>query len=1260
MSFSLSSLFRQRWVRLIACAVAGLAALWLLAWLLVPWLVHTQVEHRGTERLGRQVTVGQVVFRPWSLELDLQDVAVASADGASQQLQVSHIYIDAALLSLWKWAPVIDALQVECLRLKVTRYANGALDVDDVLARLAARPPAPQESQPARFAFYNLALHDGAVQFDDQTVGRVHTLQRGELALPFVSNLPAYRDVKVSPKVAFELNGTAFESDALSTPFTDDRKTAARLQMAGLDVTAFAGYLQPLVPARIKSGTLSADMRLEFEQAAGPQVKLSGHLQMDGVALTDRRDHDWLGFESLKLVLRDVRPLQKEAHFDDLQVTGLRGHVRRTSSGRLELLDGGADARAEAASAGAKVPASGPATSSAPARTESPGWTVSLRQADIHAGSLDWTDAATGAEPARIALRHLRVHGSDMAWPLQRPLRFAGAAQVAGGGSDAEAAAGQLAISGEAGARHATVAVSLRRLSADWAAPYLKDFLQPRLQGRLDADLGLAWNGSAFVAKVARVALEDVALSCAAPPASCTSLGDAGVAPAVPGQARLADVRRLELTNVLVHPQQRTLHVGRLALDQPRAVVARGADGRWMFQDWAARNAPATSADGAAGRNASGAPPWDVQVQDLSVDAAAVGFRDLSQGRPVALNLSALQVRARDVQPLAAQAPASPLSVSAQVASGRFEPGRLRYEGNLALQPLSAEGRLEATRLPLHAFEPYFGDRVNVAVARAEASFQGVVRHQSAPGGSSTWVRGDGSLDDVRVRSKLAGTSAPRDPDARGSSARGEELLQWKALHLRGLDVADVAGQPLAVQVAETSLNDFFARIVVQEDGRINLQDMVKPARASTQADPATPGTGGGAVPAAGGVVAQRGAAVVRVGPVALAGGTVRFTDRFVKPSYSADLTELTGRLGAFSSEAAQDGAAPQMADLELRGRAEGTASLEVAGQLNPLAKPLALDIKGRVRDLELPPLSPYSVKYAGHGIERGKLSMDVTYRVLPDGQLTASNKLVLHQLAFGEPVQGAPASLPVRLAVALLADRNGVIDVDLPITGSLNDPEFRLSSVLLRVIGNLVMKAVTAPFSLLAGAFSGSGELSTVDFDPGSAALTAEARQKLDLLAQSLADRPALQLTVAGEARLDVEADAWKKAQLQARLQAAKRRAALRSGQPPIAQDAAVTSAEYPELLGELYRRADIDKPRNLVGMAKTLPVQEMEALLLADMSVPDSAMRELAVARSVAVRDYLAQRQVPLERLFVGAARTSPPADGWAPRAELHLATR
>ena len=241
----------------------------------------------------------------------------------------------------------------------------------------------------------------------------------------------------------------------------------------------------------------------------------------------------------------------------------------------------------------------------------------------------------------------------------------------------------------------------------------------------------------------------------------------------------------------------------------------------------------------------------------------------------------------------------------------------------------------------------------------------------------------------------------------------------------------------------------------------------------------------------------------------------MHFTDRFIKPNYSANLTELTGRLGAFSSQAS-DGQV-QLADLDLRGRVEGSATLEVQGKVNPLAKPLALDIKGRVRDLELAPLSPYAVRYAGYGIERGKLSVDIAYLVQPDGMLTASNNIVLNQLKFGDKVPDATASLPVKLAVALLADRNGVIDINLPISGSLNDPQFSLGSVILKVIVNLITKAITAPFTLLASAFGGSGgeELGTVPFASGSAVLSAQAIAGLDKVAKVLTDRPVLIMTV-------------------------------------------------------------------------------------------------------------------------------------------------
>ena len=313
------------------------------------------------------------------------------------------------------------------------------------------------------------------------------------------------------------------------------------------------------------------------------------------------------------------------------------------------------------------------------------------------------------------------------------------------------------------------------------------------------------------------------------------------------------------------------------------------------------------------------------------------------------------------------------------------------------------------------------------------------------------------------------------------------------------------------------------------------------------------------------------------------------------------------------------------------------------------------------MRDLELPPLSTYSVRYAGYGIERGKLSVHVAYEVLPDGQLSASNNIVLNQLKFGDKVPDATASLPVKLAVALLADRNGVIDLNLPVSGSLNDPQFRLLPIVFKIIGNLIVKAITAPFSLLASALGDSGEeMSAVSFELGQALLTEPARTGLDKLARLLQERPALKMTVVGTASLEVEREAYKRARLQALLQAHKLRSSgAASGS---AADASVPGPEsgldYAGLLKAVYQQADFPKPRNLIGLAKDLPMADMEALLLANLNATESDMTALALKRGVVVRDYLVSLKLPNERLFLGAAKAVPPEAKWRPRADLSLA--
>ena len=260
------------WPRRLAIALAVLLALWALAWLAVPPLLKSQAQSRLSDLLGRSVSIGAVDFRPWSLELTVSDVAIGPAPGGTQPLlKLARAYVDADAGSLWRRAPVIAALELDGLDLKLARTSPGHYDIDDLLARFAPDPAAPpaKPAEPQRFALYNLQLRDAAFSFDDRPVGRVHKLDAVQVSLPFLSNLPAHLEVTAQPHVAFRLNGAAFDSGAQATPFAARRKGELKLAFADLDLAGYAGYLPASLPLRLQKGALSADLALRFELPEG-------------------------------------------------------------------------------------------------------------------------------------------------------------------------------------------------------------------------------------------------------------------------------------------------------------------------------------------------------------------------------------------------------------------------------------------------------------------------------------------------------------------------------------------------------------------------------------------------------------------------------------------------------------------------------------------------------------------------------------------------------------------------------------------------------------------------------------------------------------------------------------------------------------------------------------------------------------------------------------------------------------------------------
>ena len=679
-------------------------------------------------------------------------------------------------------------------------------------------------------------------------------------------------------------------------------------------------------------------------------------------------------------------------------------------------------------------------------------------------------------------------------------------------------------------------------------------------------------------------------------------------------RARLSDEKEpfvrigsLEVKGARAETGAQTANLGEVAIVDMAVRLRRGEDG--ILNVVRIAKADRSEKGERPGR------PWRIDLARATLQRGAVTFVDLALGEPAAtISIAPLEMKAEKLS-------------TAKGASGRVDvratidkKGTLAASGPLTLDPLGARLNVVARTIGLLPAQRYIDDKVYFAMTSGALSAKGTASFELPPGGAlKAAYRGGIEVTDFA------------SIDQRSTN----DLLKWKTLSLAAIDFEL---EPFKLSLDEIALSDYYARIIVTPQGSLNLQELVKESDAPPQS-PAEPAPG---APAPN----------VRIGKITASDGNVNFSDFFIRPNFTANLTGFGGSVTEMTPEKA--------GDVELRGKIDNAALVEAAGRVNLLSNDLFLDMKASARDIELAPLSAYAVKYAGYGIQRGKLSLALKYGI-DNRKLRAENQIYLDQLTFGERVESPTATkLPVTLAVALLKDRNGVIDVNLPISGSLDDPQFSVGGIILQVIGNLLVKAVTSPFALLGSLVGSSEELSFVEFAPGSAALAAAEQQKLGNLAKALTERPNLRLEITGRAAPEPDEAALKRAALDSKVRAQKFNELRRAGTAPASADAvSVESAEYERYLRRAYGAEKIpDKPRNFLGIAKEIPVPDMEALMLAHANIGADDVQRLANGRAQAAKEWLmAEGKVPAERLFINAPVVAAPEKGKPTRVDFGL---
>jgi uncharacterized protein involved in outer membrane biogenesis len=647
------------------------------------------------------------------------------------------------------------------------------------------------------------------------------------------------------------------------------------------------------------------------------------------------------------------------------------------------------------------------------------------------------------------------------------------------------------------------------------------------------------------------------------------------------------------------------IHLSKVSIQSPELEIRRDGKGALNVSSLL----PEKKETKPAPKKVEDSTPFSLDIDEVQLTDGKISFSDLTPPDPVTITANNLDLKVEKIS--TAKNSKGKLSLSFLL----DKRGTISTTGSIGIDPISAELKMNLKGIEIGEFQSYLADKVKIAVTGGALSTTGNLS-LGATGNEELKInyRGNAALSNFSSIDK----------------ANAEDFLKWESLSFNGLNVGI---NPFLMDIKGISLTNFYSRVIMNAGGTLNLQEILEKGEPKAET-PTPPVVQGKTTPKEKTPLSQKESSKnIKIGTITLQGGRIDFTDRSLKPDYSAKLTEIGGRISGLSSEETT------LADIDLRGKLDDYAPLEITGKINPLKEDLYVDLKVRFKDMELSSTTPYAGKYVGYTVEKGKLSFDLKYLIVKK-KLESQNNIFLDQLTLGDKVESPTATkLPVKLAIALLKDRKGEIKLDIPVTGSLDDPKFSIWGIILKILINLIAKAATSPFSLLGAVFGGGEELSFVEFDYGITTLTEPNVKKIETIVKALHDRPSLKMDVEGHVDMEKDREGLKQYLFHKKLKAQKLKEVVKRGEPAIpVDDVKIEPAEYGKYLKMAYKEEKFPKPRNFLGIAKDLPNPEMEKLMLTHIEIKEGDLRTLATQRAMKVKDAIFKSgQVEPERVFI-----------------------
>lgn len=665
---------------------------------------------------------------------------------------------------------------------------------------------------------------------------------------------------------------------------------------------------------------------------------------------------------------------------------------------------------------------------------------------------------------------------------------------------------------------------------------------------------------------------------------------------AVDGQKQSLQIGKITLQQPLLkatlNPQQE-LDLADLLIEQAPAKPVKGADTANEVANNAAPKSAQQAKTAGNGKKHGADKPWQWQIKQIVIDKGDLTLTESSSGKPQARQLSGLKLA---LGPLGSKGE-QPSKLTLATQFNQSSP--LAFDGQLTLTPFTLSGDINQQGLPLTLAQPYLADLVRIKVQNGLLSSKTRLDLATTAQGDLSKLTLQGGLD-------VNGLKVVDRAD-------NQRLLEFNTLALTGLTYDGISQQ---MRIKDIALNKPFARIEINEDGTTNLQQLLLPQPAAAKSTEAEAGS-------------KAPDFRFTIDQLRTEQGNLRFADRSLSQDFVADITSLGGQSRHISNIPGQ------RSDLAFNGKVDRYAPVTIRGGTNLLVANPILDIAVAFHNLELTTFTPYSGTYAGYAIDKGQLSMKLHYK-LEGNRLEGDNDITIKKLQLGEKIKSDQAKdLPLGLAIALLSDANGVIQMNLKVKGDLDQPDFSIGNIFWDVLGNTLSKAITSPFSLLASLADGTEALDELPFLPGEPDLTPTQQEKLVKLAQALKDRPKLSMNIRGKVNFNEERPILQRQKLERVL------AKLTGNQADLdllEQDSALQEAlaqAYEERFGE-----DLDDLADRLHLdEESAALRAQAVILLRDQQlITAKSLRNLAMRRAQNTKEFLVDSQgIAPERLFV-----------------------